>query len=108
MQSDPGHSGDLSQDSPLRPVHRSRVTAKAFDDPASRRTRGMYNMLSASSIGLELGLAVLIGLLFGIWLDSKLGTEPWLMLVFLGLGFTAGFRGVLRAVHEADKEGARG
>src|SRR5215510_7978737 len=108
MESQPVHSGELSQDSPLTPVHRSRVDAKPFVDPASKRTRGMYNMLSASSIGLELGIAVLIALLFGMWLDSKLGTEPWLMLLCLCFGFTAGFRGVLRAVRRADREASRG
>src|ERR1700754_1894510 len=105
MQSDPVHGGDLSQDSPLRPVHRSRVTAKppTLNDPASKRTRGLYNALSASSVGLELGISVLIGLLFGNWLDGKAGTEPWLMLLFLAIGFAAGFRGVLRAVKRADR-----
>ena len=108
MRSVPSHRGDLSQDFPLTPLHRSDVTR----DPASRRTRGMYNALSASSVGLELGVSVLIALLFGIWLDNQLGTEPWMMLVFLGFGFVAGFRGVLRAVRRADRaaeaEGDRG
>jgi ATP synthase protein I len=106
MQSEPIHRGDLSQDSPLSPVHRTPVTSGAqIDkiDPASRRTRGMYNSLSASSVGLELGISVLLGLLFGLWLDSQLGTEPWLMLLWLCIGFAAGFRGVLRAVRREDR-----
>ena len=107
MQSEPTHRGDLSQDSPLQPVHRSRVNGPALRDPASRRTRGMYNMLSASSVGLELGISVLLALVFGIWLDGKLGTEPWMMLLCLGIGFAAGFRGVLRAVKRADRAAQR-
>jgi ATP synthase protein I len=125
MQSEPIHRGDLSQDSPLSPVHRTPVTSGdkiersgsagprsdakrrggSIDkiDPASRRTRGMYNSLSASSVGLELGISVLLGLLFGLWLDHQLGTEPWLMLLWLCIGFAAGFRGVLRAVRREDK-----
>lgn len=97
------HSGDLSQDSELRPVHRSHVSDRSLNDPASRRTRGMYQALSASSVGLELGVAVIIGLLFGMFLDRKLGTEPWMMLLFLGFGLVAGFRGVLRAVRRSDR-----
>jgi ATP synthase protein I len=110
MQSQPSHRGDLSQNSSLTPVHPSRVTARtaaAYRDPASRRTRGVYHSLSASSVGLELGIAVILSLLFGWWLDGKLGTEPWMMLVFLVVGLVAGFRGVLRAVERADAIAAR-
>lgn len=105
MQSGPLHRGDLSQDSPLQPVHPSRMRGLAHD-PASKRTRGYYNALSASSVGLELGISVVIGLAFGIFLDGKLGTAPWMMLLFLGIGFAAGFRGVLRAVRRADRAAA--
>ncbi|HET7501190.1 MAG TPA: AtpZ/AtpI family protein [Kofleriaceae bacterium] len=72
-------------------------------DPAARASRRAYEGLSASSVGLELGLSVVVGVLFGMWLDGKLGTQPWLMLVFLILGLVAGFRNVLRAVDRADR-----
>lgn len=67
------------------------------------RTRDAYRSWSASSVGLEMGIAVVLGLLFGRWLDGKAGTDPWLMLVFTGLGMAAGLKGVFRAVREADK-----
>jgi ATP synthase protein I len=67
----------------------------------------VYYSLSASSVGLELGISVVLTLLFGWWLDGKLGTEPWMMLLCLGLGLAAGFRGVLRAVKRADAIAAR-
>jgi ATP synthase protein I len=41
--------------------------------------------------------------LFGRWLDGKLGTTPWMMLLFLAVGLTAGFRSVMRAVQRADR-----
>jgi len=63
----------------------------------------MYEGLSASAAGLELGISVAIGALFGNWLDGKLGTAPWLLIVFLILGVIAGFRGVLRAVARAER-----
>ena len=72
----------------------------------------MYQALSASSVGLELGVSVLLGLLGGMWLDGKVGSEPWFMLLGLVIGFIAGFRGVMRAVERSDKaakaEEARG
>ncbi|HEX7836681.1 MAG TPA: AtpZ/AtpI family protein [Kofleriaceae bacterium] len=119
MQSAPGHSGEMSQNSVHAPVHRSHVDADAPGepkpigeavsrgagsiDPAARSSRRMYDGLSASSAGLELGIAVARGALFGHWLDGKLGTEPWMLLVFLVIGLVAGFRGVLRAVARAER-----
>jgi ATP synthase protein I len=72
-------------------------------DPAARQSRRMYEGLSASAAGLELGISVAVGALFGGWLDGKLGTAPWLLIVFLILGVIAGFRGVLRAVARAER-----
>ncbi len=84
--------------------HRKAVNATI--DPAARRGKRAYNALSASSVGLELGIAVIISLLFGMWLDRHFGTEPWLMLAFLVIGVIAGFRNVLRAVARADRAAA--
>ncbi|HEX8107587.1 MAG TPA: AtpZ/AtpI family protein, partial [Kofleriaceae bacterium] len=72
-------------------------------DPAARQSRRMYEGLSASAAGLELGISVAIGALFGAWLDGKLGTAPWLLIGFLIIGVIAGFRGVLRAVARAER-----
>jgi ATP synthase protein I len=74
-------------------------------DPAARASKRMYQGLSSSSVGLELGIAVILGLLFGMWLDRQLGTEPWMMLLFLVFGLIAGFRNLLRAVARAEKAG---
>ncbi|MEJ7603115.1 MAG: AtpZ/AtpI family protein [Kofleriaceae bacterium] len=74
--------------------------------PAARTAKAAFHTLSASSIGLELGLSVIIGLVVGTAMDRWLGTDPWMMLLWLCLGFTAGFRGVLRAVKRADRAAA--
>jgi ATP synthase protein I len=92
--------------------HRTPVTKLV--DPASRRTRRAFSALTASTVGLELGVAVIVSLLFGMWADKKLGTQPWLMLAGLLVGLIAGFRNVMRAVARAqraaqdDDEDARG
>ena len=67
------------------------------------KTRGVYRSLSMSSVGLEMGIAVILGLLFGQWVDGRLGTTPWMMLLFTGLGMAAGMKGVFRAVRQADR-----
>jgi ATP synthase protein I len=104
MQSLSGHSGDLSQDSVKADLHQSRVMTKAID-PAARTAKGAYRNLSSASVGLEMGISVIIGVLIGIWLDKQLGTTPWMMLLWLAFGFAAGFRGVLRAVKREDRNG---
>lgn len=45
----------------------------------------------ASSIGITMVASVLIGWYVGSWLDDKLGSSPWLMLVGTLLGVAAGF-----------------
>jgi ATP synthase protein I len=108
MQAESTNSGEMSQGSKAPDRHRNRV----FADPTATRSRTAYNALSASSVGLEIGLSVAIGLLIGWWLDQHLGTQPWLMLLWLVFGSIAGFRGVVRAIKRADKaaeqEDARG
>src|ERR1044071_6769107 len=99
----PADSGDLSHDSGTSPAHRSAVTTMSSVSGAARNGRRFYQTLSASSVGLELGLSVVFGVLFGRWLDGKLGTTPWMMLLFLALGLVAGFRSLVRAVHRADR-----
>ena len=101
MQTAPSHSGEMSQGSGMTKTHRTERAAVL--DPAARTAKRAYNALSASSVGLELGISVIVGLFFGMWLDSKAGTTPWLMLLFLGFGLVAGFRGVLRAVKRAER-----
>lgn len=56
-------------------------------------------------MGLQWGLAVLIGLAIGVWLDSRFGTFPWLTLVFLVMGVIAGFRNYYRFIRQQQQEG---
>ena len=51
-------------------------------------------LFHASSIGLSLVFAIVIGLVAGLFIDRKIGTAPWFTLIFLILGIIAGFRNV--------------
>lgn len=84
---------------------RTRPTAKARrgSAPYAEKTRGYFHTLSATSVGLEMAVAVVVPLLFGIWLDKKAGTSPWLMLLCLCFGFAAGVRAVWRYVAASDR-----
>jgi ATP synthase protein I len=103
MQAESSHRGEMSQDSMSPGSHPTPV----FADPIAKKSRQGYNALNASSVGLELGLSVAIGLLVGWWLDQHLGTQPWLMLTWLVFGLVAGFRGIFRAIKRADRAAAQ-
>jgi ATP synthase protein I len=56
-----------------------------------------------ASVGIELVISTVLGMLGGRWLDSKLSTEPWLTLVGLLLGVVAGFRSLIQAARKASQ-----
>lgn len=62
------------------------------------------NLIKVSSVGLELGISVIIGLLIGDYLDDLFGTKPWLLLVFLIIGLITGFRSILRILRKHNSE----
>jgi len=48
-----------------------------------------------SQIGITILACVAVGILLGRFLDSLLGTSPWLLLVFTLLGIAAAFKSIL-------------
>lgn len=62
-------------------------------DPSSRAAMGL-----GFRIGLELVVAVFVGVAIGWAIDRWLGTRPWGLLVFLFLGIGAGMTNVYRVV----------
>ncbi len=69
-------------------------------------------MASQPALALELPFtlvgAIVVGGALGFFLDRWLHTQPWLMLVFGGLGFYAGMREVLRRLPGNDKDSQGG
>ena len=47
-------------------------------------------------VGFYIGISILLGVMCGLWLDSKLHTEPILVIVGLILGIIIAFYGVYR------------
>lgn len=84
-------------------MDRSSPQAPKSATPAKQAKPGRaYAILKFSSVGIEMAVAITIGLGVGYWLDLQFGTSPALLLVFLGLGIAAGFLGVFRAAREAE------
>lgn len=75
------------------------------DDKQSREERsrarqiGIYTAIPAVMLS-----GPLVGGLIGKFVDSRFGTGPWGLLVFLGFGFVAAFREVLNLIRLANKD----
>ncbi len=65
---------------------------------------GLKRTASLSSVGLELGLAVGLGYLIGDYVDGKLDTAPWGMIVFIVVGSAAGFLSLYRALKRIERQ----
>jgi ATP synthase protein I len=69
-----------------------------------RETRRAFKeMAYYSSLGISVSLAIFIGLGFGVWLDRKFDTSPWLTLIFLVFGIIAGFRNIALVIKRVRK-----
>jgi len=62
-----------------------------------KKPSAVKDYLDASTLGIELVVSVLIGAGAGYWLDKRLNTFPWLTVIGLILGATAGFLSAYRA-----------
>src|SRR5262245_12064601 len=69
-----------------------------------RNGRQLSAALRLASVGIELAISIVIGLLGGRWLDGKLGTDPYLMIVGLLLGVFAGFRSLIQSARKATRQ----
>ena len=48
-------------------------------------------VITYSSLGIQIGLTVAIGIIAGVYLDQWLGTGPWLTILGLLVGVVSGF-----------------
>jgi len=59
----------------------------------------MRSVMRGASIMGQIGITVIvcifIGVFFGRWLDSVLGTEPWMIIIFIFLGIGASFKAMM-------------
>jgi F0F1-type ATP synthase assembly protein I len=55
-------------------------------------------------LGLQFVIAILLCLYAGMWLDTKLHTGPWLMLIGALLGASAGFYSMYRVLMSENKK----
>lgn len=58
-------------------------------------------------VGLQFAGAILLFLFVGRWLDGVLGTDPWLLLIGVLVGASAGFYSLYRQLVIAPRERER-
>lgn len=87
-------------------IGRKLDALKGRSDPArdeDNRRRGAA-MSQAFRYAAELVVGVGVGGFIGWMLDQQFGSAPWLMILFVILGFAAGLLNVIRAAQKAQKE----
>ena len=62
---------------------------------------------SYGTVGFEIVLSILVGLFIGRWLDGKLGTAPYLTLLWVGFGMAAAIKALQRTMKEMRAETER-
>ena len=66
--------------------------------------RNLRSIGLLGAIPMMIGLGPLIGYLIGEWLDDKLGTDPYLMILFIALGFGAAVKETIKIIKEANRD----
>ncbi|MBO8168514.1 MAG: AtpZ/AtpI family protein [Thermoanaerobacteraceae bacterium] len=57
----------------------------------------------AMSFGITMALSIFLGYYGGSWLDNRLGTEPWFLLVGILLGVAVSFKSLLAELQVLQK-----
>ncbi len=57
---------------------------------------GVMKYMKYSVIGIEMAVSVAVGGFIGYWLDHFLGTEPWMLMIWVIFGIAAAFRSLFR------------
>jgi|PlaIllAssembly_1097288.scaffolds.fasta_scaffold372763_1 ATP synthase protein I len=65
------------------------------------------SLLSYSSLGLEMGLCVAIGIGIGYFLDRYFHTAPYLTIIFMIFGIIAAMKTIYQLMKKLEKENER-
>lgn len=85
-------------------LEKVKAEARAKRGPESDgRARGAA-MGQAMKIAIELVVGIAVGGFIGKILDDQFGTAPWLLIVFLMLGFAAGLMNIIRTARRLQAE----
>ena len=78
---------------------RTRETEK------KKKRRSSYRQLGIlGTIPILIAVGPLVGFFIGRWLDSKFGTDPYLLILFLIFGFIATGKEVYKLIKRAEED----
>jgi F0F1-type ATP synthase assembly protein I len=63
--------------------------------------------LEFAGIGIQFAFTILIFVFAGYWLDRRVGSSPWLLILFVFLGASGGFFSMYRKVTAAQRHEAQ-
>ncbi len=73
--------------------------------PKKGSKRSNYRQLGLlGTIPILIAVGPVVGFFIGRWLDEKLGTEPYLLVLFLIFGFIASGREIYGIIKRADED----
>ena len=58
----------------------------------------------AAMVGTQLAASLIVGYLIGAWLDRQLGTRPWMIVLWVLAGMTAGFRELFKTARKLSRD----
>jgi F0F1-type ATP synthase assembly protein I len=74
------------------------------DRRKERTAASLRRIADASSLGLAFPIAILLGYLWGRFMDRSLGTAPWCTVIFTAIGVAAGFLNAVRTAIRIGRE----
>src|SRR5215207_9996952 len=69
--------------------------------PGGKGAEGGTSVGEFAGVGLQFAVSILVFLYLGQWLDRKLGTAPWLLIIGVFLGAGASFYSMYRKLMAA-------
>jgi ATP synthase protein I len=69
--------------------------------PGNKGESDGFSVSRVAGIGLQFAVSIIVFLYLGQWLDRKLGTAPWFLLVGVFLGAGASFYSMYRKLMAA-------
>ena len=99
---------DPDRPSPTDDLHRRLKAAQDRQSGGSKKRSAASSYAgSGMGVGIKVGVDLVVGVGVGAgigWgLDRLLGTEPWLLALFIILGFVAGLMNVIRSANQSFK-----
>jgi hypothetical protein len=80
-----------------------------MDQGSAKKNAGDGGALSGAEfagVGLQFALTIFVFSFAGVWLDRRLGTSPWLLIICVFAGAAGGFFSMFRKITAAQRRDA--